>query len=145
MKVIKLDNLNLEILELLEEDCTLTYNDIAKALNKNIWTVRERIENLKRKGVIQGCKAKINYSMINLNCKAYLFFNIPPDKIDEFLKFAKSQKNIKRLTIISGERRFIAEIVGETCSQIRDYIKENFIEYGIYNTSLEIVLDEPKG
>jgi hypothetical protein len=50
---------------------------------------------------------------------------------------------VKKLTIISGEKRFIAEIVGETCSFIRDYIKDNFVKYGIYNTSLEIVLDEP--
>ncbi len=145
MKGPKLDKLNLDILDLLEENCTLTYQDIANRLNKNIWTVRERIDNLKRKGVIQGCKAKINYYMINLNCKAYLFFNLPPDKIDDFIKFAKSQKMIKKLTIISGERRFFAEVVGENCSYVRNYIKENFVKYGIYDTSLEIVLEEPIG
>ncbi len=52
---------------------------------------------------------------------------------------------IKKLTIISGERRFIAEVVGENCSFVRDYIKENFVKYGIYDTSLEIVLEEPIG
>jgi len=143
MKGLKLDKLNRDIIELLENDCTLTYQDIAKHLDKNLWTVRERIDNLKRKGVIKGCKAKIDYTMINLNCKAYLFFNIPLDKIDDFVKFAKSQKMVKKLTIISGERRFIAEIVGESCAYIRDYIKENFVQYGIYDTSLEIVLEEP--
>jgi DNA-binding Lrp family transcriptional regulator len=127
----------------LENDCSLTYRDIAKILDKNLWTVRERIDNLKRKGVIKGCKAKIDYTLINLNCKAYLFFNLPPDRIDDFINFAKTQKMVKKLTIISGEKRFIAEIVGETCSFIRDYIKDNFVKYGIYNTSLEIVLDEP--
>ncbi len=145
MKGPKLDKLNMSILELLENDCTLTYQDIANKLDKNIWTIRERIDNLKRKGVIQGCKAKINYNMINLNCKAYLFFNLPPDRIDDFIKFAKTQKLIKRLTILSGERRFIAEIIGENCSMVRDYIKENFVKYGIYDTSLEIVLEEPIG
>jgi len=127
----------------LENDCSLTYRDIAKILDKNLWTVGERIDNLKRKGVIKGCKAKIDYTLINLNCKAYLFFNLPPDRIDDFINFAKTQKMVKKLTIISGEKRFIAEIVGETCSFIRDYIKDNFVKYGIYNTSLEIVLDEP--
>ncbi|MCI4433917.1 MAG: Lrp/AsnC family transcriptional regulator [Thermoplasmata archaeon] len=143
MNKVKLDKLNLDIIELLENDCSLTYRDIAKILDKNLWTVRERIDNLKRKGVIKGCKAKIDYTLINLNCKAYLFFNLPPDRIDDFINFAKTQKMVKKLTIISGEKRFIAEIVGETCSFIRDYIKDNFVKYGIYNTSLEIVLDEP--
>ncbi|MGB9815718.1 MAG: Lrp/AsnC family transcriptional regulator [Thermoplasmata archaeon] len=145
MKGVRLDRLNLEILALLEEDCSLTYQEIARRLDKNLWTVRERIDNLKRRGVIQGCKAKIKYEMIGLNCKAYLFFNLPPEKIDEFINFAKTQKMVKRLTVISGERRFIAEIVGETCSSIRDYIKGKFVDYGIYNTALEIVLDEPIG
>jgi DNA-binding Lrp family transcriptional regulator len=143
MNKVKLDKLNLDIIELLENDCSLTYRDIAKILDKNLWTVRERIDNLKRKGVIKGCKAKIDYTLINLNCKVYLFFNLPPDRIDDFINFAKTQKMVKKLTIISGEKRFIAEIVGETCSFIRDYIKDNFVKYGIYNTSLEIVLDEP--
>jgi len=143
MNKVKLDKLNLDIIELLENDCSLTYRDIAKILDKNLWTVRERIDNLKRKGVIKGCKAKIDYTLINLNCKAYLFFNLPPDRIDDFINFAKTQKMVKKLTIISGEKRFIAEIVGEKCSFIRDYIKDNFVKYGIYNTSLEIVLDEP--
>ena len=145
MNTPKLDKLNLDILELLENDCNLTYQEIATRLNKNIWTIRERIENLKRKGIIQGCHAKINYNMINLKCKTYLFFNIPPNRIDEFINFAKNEQMIKKLTIISGERRFIAEIVGENCSKVREYIKDNFVKYEIYDTLLEIVLEEPIG
>ena len=52
MKEFKLDQLDLDILEILEHDCSLTYNEIAQKLSKNIWTVRDRLTLLKKREMI---------------------------------------------------------------------------------------------
>ena len=54
MKPFKLDQLDLDIIEIMEEDCSLTYNDIAERTGKNLWTVRDRMVLLKQRGIVKG-------------------------------------------------------------------------------------------
>jgi len=143
VKVSMLDDLDMEILKLLEEDCTLTYQEIANQLNKNLWTIRDRVILLKRRGVIKKCKAIIDYSLMGYNCKGVLLCNIPPNYIDEAIEFMKKREEIKSITVITGDKRFIITIVGKNCQDIRNFIRKNLIKFEIYNTELNIVLDEP--
>jgi DNA-binding Lrp family transcriptional regulator len=62
MKEFRLDKLDYQIIRLMEEDCSLPYSEIAKNVNANMWTVRDRIELLKRRGIIERCKGVINHA-----------------------------------------------------------------------------------
>ncbi|MEM0160913.1 MAG: Lrp/AsnC family transcriptional regulator [Thermoplasmata archaeon] len=143
VKVSVLDNLDLDILKFLEEDCTLTYQDIADKLNKNLWTVRDRITLLKNRGVIKKCKGILDYSLMGYDCKGILLCNIPSNHIEEAIQFMKTQEEIKTITIITGDKRFIITIIGKKCNDIRNYIRRYFTKFEIYNTELNIVLEEP--
>ncbi|MEM3196867.1 MAG: Lrp/AsnC family transcriptional regulator [Conexivisphaerales archaeon] len=143
VKVSVLDNLDIDILKLLEEDCTLTYQDIAGKLNRSLWTVRDRITLLKNRGVIKKCKGILDYSLMGYDCKAILLCNIPPNHIEEAIQFMKTQEEIKGITIITGDTRFIITIIGKKCNDIRNYIKRYITKFEIYNTELNIVLEEP--
>ncbi|MGC8607201.1 MAG: Lrp/AsnC family transcriptional regulator [Vulcanisaeta sp.] len=72
-----LDDLDHEILRILEEDCTLTYHEIAKRIGRSPWTVRHRIERLRRMGIIKGCRAVVDYKALSYS-EVILFFNVPP-------------------------------------------------------------------
>ena len=48
MKPYKIDTLDLNIIEMLEEDCSLTYNEIAEKTGKTLWTVRDRMVLLRK-------------------------------------------------------------------------------------------------
>ncbi|ADY01667.1 Transcription regulator [Vulcanisaeta moutnovskia 768-28] len=72
-----LDDLDHEILRILEEDCTLTYHEIAKRVGRSPWTVRHRIERLRRMGIIKGCRAVVDYKALSYS-EVILFFNVPP-------------------------------------------------------------------
>ncbi|MEM0158692.1 MAG: Lrp/AsnC family transcriptional regulator [Thermoplasmataceae archaeon] len=138
----RIDSIDLEIIDMIESDCTLSYEDIAEKIGKNLWTVRDRIILLKRKGVIRGCKGIIDYSSIGMSCTSIISFNVPPDQIDRILQYAKEEKRIKRITITTGERRFWFKIVGKDCSEIREYARNELPKFGIYNIDFEVVLDE---
>ncbi len=143
IKVSVLDDLDMEILKLLEEDCTLTYQEIANKLNKNLWTIRDRVILLKRRGVIKKCRGILDYSLMGYHCKGILLCNIPPNHIDEAIEFMKKREEIKSITVITGDKRFVITIVGKNCNEIRNFIRKNLIRFEIYNTELNIVLDEP--
>ena len=137
-----IDDLDYKILNLLEEDCTQTYQEIAKKVNRNLWTVRDRIELMKMKGIIKRCRAVLDYKLMGYKCKAVLFFNIPTENMQEAIEFMKTQEMIKSVMIISGDKRFMVSIVGKDVNDIRNYILKNLIKFKIYNTKLDIVLDE---
>ena len=138
-----LDELDYEILRALEEDCTLTYHEIAKRVNRSPWTIRHRIEVLKRRDVIKGCRAIIDYKSLDYS-RVILFFNVPPENMERALDFMKSQKIVKDLMIISGDKRIAAIIVGRDLDSIRKFIMNNLTKFGIYNTELDVVIDDVK-
>ncbi len=142
MKPYRLDQLDLDIIDLMEEDCSLTYKDIADKTGKSMWTVRDRMTLLKQRGIVKSCKAEIDYGKIGLGCKAMIGFNVPPEKIDEFVSKAKAEKRIKRIFITTGSRRFHIQMVGEECGEVRNYAREILPQYGIFDIDFEVILDE---
>ena len=96
MKPYKIDTLDLNIIEMLEEDCSLTYNEIAEKTGKTLWTVRDRMVLLRKRGIIRGCRVDIDYSKLGYGCRALIGFNVPADKIDAIVSFVKTQKRIKK-------------------------------------------------
>ncbi|MGC9191814.1 MAG: Lrp/AsnC family transcriptional regulator [Conexivisphaera sp.] len=137
-----LDELDYKILKLLEEDCTLTYKEVAEKVNRSLWTVRDRIELMKMNGVIRKCKAVLDYKKMGYMCKGILFFNIPAEHIERAVEFMRSQEAIKSIMIISGDRRFVITIVGRDASEVRNYVLKNLTRFKIYNTELDCVLEE---
>lgn len=142
MKPFRLDKLDMDIIDLLEEDCSLTYNEIANKTGKNLWTVRDRIILLRQRKVIKSCHADIDFQKIGLGCKAIIGFNVPPERIDEFVAFVRKEKRIKKMTITTGSRRFHIQMVGEECGEVRNYARKILPEFGIYDIDFEVILDE---
>jgi len=143
MKEFRLDKLDMEILEILEEDCSLTYSEVAKKVNGNMWTVRDRINLLKNRGVLEKCKGILNYNKMGFSCKALIFLNANPLKLNELVSFLRGEKNVKSLMIISGSERIIVSIVGETCIDIRNYIQKELTKFDVEIKQFNIVLEEP--
>ncbi|EQD69868.1 transcription regulator [mine drainage metagenome] len=142
MKPYRLDQLDLAIIDLIEADCSLTYGEIADRTGKSMWTVRDRMMLLKQRGIVKSCKAEIDYGKIGLGCKAMIGFNVPPEKIDDFVAKAKMEKRIKKLIITTGSRRFHIQMVGEECGEIRNYARKILPQFGIFDIDFEVILDE---
>ncbi|WP_054857816.1 Lrp/AsnC family transcriptional regulator [Vulcanisaeta sp. JCM 16159] len=138
-----LDDLDHEILRVLEEDCALTYHEVAKRVGRSPWTVRHRIERLKRMGVIKGCRAVVDYKALGYS-EVVLFFNVPPENMEEALDFMRSQEMIKELFIITGDKRIVTVIVGRDLDNIRRFILNNLTKFKVYNTELNVVIDKVK-
>lgn len=143
MRKFQPDALDVKILELLEDNCTLGYREVADKLDKNIWNVRDRIIHLKERGIIKGCRADINYVEMGLGCKALISLNVPAENIDRFISFIRSNGMFKRLTITTGMRRFHIEVVGKECNEVRLYAMKTFPDFKVQDVEFEVILDTP--
>jgi len=116
---IDIDDLDMRILGLLEEDCTLSYREIAERLRRSMWSVRDRIDAMRRRGVIRGCRGVIDYGLIGQRCTMAPSFNVHPDRVEEAERLLRGSGDVKDLLIKSGDRRFFAVIVGRECGELR--------------------------
>lgn len=144
MRKFQPDALDVKILGLLEDNCTLGYREVADKLDKNIWNVRDRIIHLKEKGIIKGCRADINYVEMGLGCRALISLNVPAENIDRFISFIRSNDMFKRLTITTGMRRFHIEVVGKECNEVRLYAMKTFPDFKVQDVEFEVILDTPR-
>lgn len=143
MREFKPDALDMQILEIIEDDCTKSYREISEETNKDLWMIRDRIVLLKKRGIIKGCRGDINFPAVGINCRSLVIFNLPEEKIDSFISFARSNSSFKRLTIATGQRRFYLEIVGKDCNEVREYARKTLPKYGVYDVVLEVIFDAP--
>ncbi len=72
LKNIKLDNLDLQIISLLQEDCRLSFNKIANKLGISVGTAYHRIKNLEKNGVIKNYSIMIDSTKIGYNLTALI-------------------------------------------------------------------------
>lgn len=71
----KLDEVDLKIINILKANSRVSITEIAKALNLSRQTVKARIERLENEGVIEGYTIKLASSFENLGSSAYLLAN----------------------------------------------------------------------
>jgi len=143
VKGFKLDRLDFEILEIIEQDCSKTYAEIAESVNANLWTVRDRLNLLKSRGIIQGCKGVLNYQMMGFPFKALIQLNLEPTQLQEFISFVRGQKNVKNMMIITGSERIFLTVIGSSVVEIREFIQKQLSRFNVDIRNFNMVLDEP--
>ncbi|MEM0141710.1 MAG: Lrp/AsnC family transcriptional regulator [Thermoplasmatales archaeon] len=143
MKGFKIDRLDLEILDIIEKDCSKTYAEIANAVNANLWTVRDRLNLLKNRGIIQGCKGIINHQLIGLPFKAIIQLNIEPSQLQGFISFMRGQKNVKNMMIITGSERILLTVLGASPNEIREFIQKQVSKFNVDIKDFNMILEEP--
>ena len=60
----KIDDVDLRILSLLQEDCRLSFNKIAKKLGISVGTAFNHVKNLEKKGIIEGYTLMLDSSKL---------------------------------------------------------------------------------
>lgn len=70
-----LDEYDYRILELIMENCKLSYKEISKRTGINAMTVMQRIKKLEKSGVIRMYTAKLDPSKLGFNILAYMLIN----------------------------------------------------------------------
>ncbi len=105
-----LDKIDLKIMNILENNSRISIKNIAKECNLNQGTIRNRIERLKKNGVILGYKARIKYDTIGME-EVILGINIAPEYFIQVMRELKSNPYISELYKTSGDHSAVAMIV----------------------------------
>ena len=109
-----MDRLDKEILRLLEDDATLSVNDIAERIGLSTTPCWRRIQNLEKQGVIKKRVALLDAEKLNLGMTVFVQIKAGQHDINWLSQFAEHAAGIEQIVEfyrMSGEYDYMLKVV----------------------------------
>ncbi len=122
-----LDEKDLQILRELELDSSRSVREIAEKLGMPRTTVQERINKLRKRGVIKRFTVKIDYSKIGKPVTAFILISFMPGPYISQKKLAHQiamLPDVQEVHLISGEWDILVKVRGASMEEIGDLVIE---------------------
>jgi len=116
----EIDQVDMEILKMLQDDCRMTLDEMATRLNISKSTVYYRIKKLERMGVIMGCHAKLNPEKMGKDYVAIMLVRAKygPGYHDKVGQKLSSVAGVTSVYFMFGEWDFIVQIKASSRDEI---------------------------
>jgi DNA-binding Lrp family transcriptional regulator len=137
-----MDRLDYLILAELFEDARTPFLTIAKKIGVSPYTVKQRYEELKRRGVIVRSVVSIDLSMIGYQGKVFLLINTNPEKSKaEVLSGLERMSNIISISELVGEFDMIAVAVITDFQSIKRIVNQVKAQPGVQRVQITCIND----
>ncbi len=137
----ELDDLDLEILEILGENCRISNREIAKILGKSPVTIGRHIEDLEQKGVIKNWGAHIDYEKLGYDIIAYIEITIAKGKLLEVEREIAKHPNVFGVYDITGTYDAVVLAMFKTRRELSRIIKQILASEYVERTNTHLVLN----
>lgn len=110
---LRLDNIDIEILKLLQENARLTVKELAAAVHLSTTPTYERMKRLEREGFIRKYVAVVDAEKVNRGFLAFCYLKMKQLTYENAKKIMSAMDNINEVTEcynISGEYDFLLKI-----------------------------------
>ncbi len=135
-----LDSVGSKILEILQAEGRVSYNDLATRVGLSSPAVAERIKRMEEQGIIQGFKAVVNYAEIGYGITVFVRVVIAANKVPELEALAQRIPEIIETHHVTGTDGMILKIISGSMERLEEILRE-VAAHGTTNTSL--VLSSP--
>ncbi|MDO8741479.1 MAG: Lrp/AsnC family transcriptional regulator [Candidatus Woesearchaeota archaeon] len=134
MVEIKLDLKDKKIIAELSLNARENISDVAKKVGLSKQVVKYRLENLEKRGIIEGY-----YAILNINKLGYLYYrffvkfqNVNPEKENEIIEFCRKHKKIGRVFQLDGDWDFAVAVWAKDIIEFEEVIDEILDKFGKY-------------
>jgi DNA-binding Lrp family transcriptional regulator len=144
----KIDKVDLKILDFLQKDANLTAKELSAKLSLSSTPIYERIKKLENAGVIKKYVALLDPEKLNQHLMVFININIKEHnqvRRTAFLEKLLGLEDVLELYHISGSHDFMAKVRFENIKQYRDFLVNKVAPIqNISDIDSQIVLDEIK-
>ncbi|MFX1466690.1 MAG: Lrp/AsnC family transcriptional regulator [Promethearchaeota archaeon] len=137
-----LDDTDLKIVEQLQKDGRQTYTAIAEKIGKTESTVRKRIKEMMRNGIISNFSVQLNPVAMGYSV-AIVGVDTDPAKLLEVAEKLTKFEEIHSVKLSTGDHHIIAEIWAKE-RKLTEYIEEISTLKGVERVCPAIVLERLK-
>jgi Transcriptional regulators len=142
--VLNFDKLDLDIIQQLMHDASISYAELGKKLFVSAGTIHVRIKKLQDMQVISGLKYEVDLKKMGYDVIAFIGIYLEKSSLyDTVAKDLKKIPEIVRLNYTTGNYSIFAEIVCRDIGQLRNILHDELQKIkGIERTETFISLEE---
>ena len=105
MYILGLDEIDNKIISVIKENARLSYSDIGKEVGLSRVAVKNRMESMEKRGVIQGYQTVVNVARIPEGVKFVIDIEVTTEKLQEVLEVLGKDKYIRQVYGTTGNCR----------------------------------------
>lgn len=141
---LNLDKLDLNIIQQLMHDASLSYAEIGKKLFVSAGTIHVRIKKLQEAGVISGMKYQVDLKKLGYDVIAFIGIYLEKSSLyDTVAKDLKKIPQIVRMNYTTGNYSIFVEVVCKDINQLRYILHDELQKIkGIERTETILSLEE---
>jgi len=147
MSSIKLDQIDLRILEALQNDARLTNLALADKAGISASPCLRRVRRMEEAGIILAYETRLNPSLIDLNISAFVSISVEKHGMTQSNRFQEELMSISEITAIytmAGATDFILQVVAEDLKSYSSTIKQIGGIDGVRDIQSNIVIETVK-
>ncbi|MGD0057373.1 MAG: AsnC family transcriptional regulator [Methanomassiliicoccales archaeon] len=135
------DDLDQRILQTLQKNGKLTYEEVGRLLGRSPSTVRDRIEKMEADRTILGYSAIADQERLGIYSDSYLCADIDPGRMSSAVSALFSIENVSEILSVTGERRMMMRIRARSNRELVEIIDRRLKPLGFFNIKTIVVLD----
>ncbi len=142
MYIEELDDLDNKIINLLLDNARLSFSDIGKQIGISRVSVKKRVENLEKKGVIRGYHTMIDPTSVQKGTKFFLVICTTPDYYEELAEYLSHNKMIRKIYGVTGDCSLHVEGYASNMKNLEYFTNSLYrtAKHGIHQMKLSTVL-----
>ena len=135
-----IDTLDMKIIKCLVDDARSTYRAIAEEAGVSEATVKNRIDNLTEKGVIQRFTVILDYHKLGRAIKSFIGLKVQPAKLQAIVEHMKTIPDVQVLYRTSGDVDLMFEVIFERMEDLNAFLEKELTVDGILGTVVTVVI-----
>ena len=118
----ELDNMDLEILNLLQEDSSTPFVEIAEKMGVTDGTIHQRIKKLKKAGVIKRFTVQLDQELIRGDSLVYLLVTVNPGYLESVSKEVSTYRNVLEVHEVHTQGDLLIKVRASSQEEVRDIV-----------------------
>ena len=135
-----IDVLDMKIIKSMQENARKTYRAIAMETGVSEATVKNRINDLLREGVIKRFTVVLDYYKLGRAIKSFIGLRVQPAKFHEIREHLINHPDVHVLYRTSGDVDLLAEVIFEKMDDLNAFLEQELALEGIVGTVVTIVI-----
>ena len=123
LDVIKMDDVDKKILNLLQENYRISYQELSEKLGKAASTIHNRVQNMINEGIIKEFDTIIDPFKVGFDANAILGISVNPLRIHEVAKEIASFKQVQLVATSTGDHDIIVRVIETDEKSLWRFIK----------------------
>ncbi len=145
MPRLKLDDIDVHLLQILQVHGRTKRNQLAEEVNLTIPSVSERLRKLETNGVIQAYRTLVDARKVGLEVTAFIFLTAESSKYyDKIIEKALAHEEILECHAITGDGSHLLKVRTQSTATLERLLSQIQTWPGVVNTRTDVVLSSPK-